>query len=325
MKTPSETTISTYTIGADGQAVLLDGLPSDYAEDETQYQWIRVQNHRPSEDAEIFSQLGLSPIVVQGLLAPETQPRLSKLAGGLLLVLRGVNTHTDAEPDDMVSVRLWVEPRRIISVQVRHVSSLDEISECCACGDAPATISRFVVELIDRMTAKIETMVMKLVEQLDALEEENLFGGVGAERTTLSELRRQLIVVRRYVAPQRAALERVSQSDVAPLKDAERLLIREISDQTVRLVDELDAARERATVINDAWVASRAEEMNRNMLVLSIVAAVFLPLGFLTGLLGINVGGIPGADSPYAFWIVCGVSAALATGLYTFFRWLKWM
>lgn len=325
MKTPSETTISTYTIGADGQAVLVEGLPGIYAEKETEYQWIRVQNHQPSDDVEDFSQLGLSPIVVQGLLAPETQPRLSKLAGGLLLVLRGVNTHTHAEPDDMVSVRLWIEPKRIISVQVRHVLSVDEISESCAFGDAPTTISRFVFELIDRMSVKIETMVMKLVEQLDALEEENLSGGGVVGRKTLSELRRQLIVVRRYVAPQRAALERVSQTDAAPLKDAERLLIREISDQTVRIVDELDAARERATVINDAWVASRAEEMNRNMLVLSIVAAVFLPLGFLTGLLGVNVGGIPGVHSPYAFWIVCGASAALATGLYTFFRWLKWM
>lgn len=325
MKTPSETSVATYTIGAEGQAVLMDGLPSNYVENEGEYQWIRVQNHQPFDDAEVFSQLGLTPIVVQGLLAPETQPRLSKLAGGLLLVLRGVNTHTHAEPDDMVSVRLWIEPKRIISVQVRHVLSVDEISESCEAGDAPTTVSRFVFELIDRISSKIETMVRKLVEQLDELEEENLASSGGAGRTTLSELRRQLIVVRRYVAPQRAALERVSQIDAAPLKDTERLLIREISDQTVRLVDELDAARERATVINDAWVASRAEEMNRNMLVLSIVAAVFLPLGFLTGLLGVNVGGIPGVNSPYAFWIVCGVSAALATGLYTFFRWLKWM
>ncbi|MDF1846031.1 MAG: zinc transporter ZntB [Parvibaculaceae bacterium] len=325
MKTPSETTVSTYTIKADGQAVLLDGLPSSYAEKETEYQWIRVQNHQPSDDGEVFGQLGLSPIVVQGLLAPETQPRLSKLAGGILLVLRGVNTHRNAEPDDMVSVRIWIEPRRIISVQVRHVLSVDEISESCASGDAPTTIGRFVFELIDLMSDKIETMVMKLVEQLDSLEEENLTGGGAAGRTTLSELRRQLIVVRRYVAPQRAALERVSQTDVPPLKDADRLLIREISDQTVRLVDELDAARERATVINDAWVASRAEEMNRNMLVLSIVAAVFLPLGFLTGLLGINVGGLPGAEYPYAFWIVCGASVALAAGLYGLFKWLKWI
>ena len=107
MKTPSETSVATYTIGAEGQAVLMDGLPSNYVENEGEYQWIRVQNHQPFDDAEVFSQLGLTPIVVQSLLAPETQPGLSQLAGGLLLVSRGVHTHTHADTADMVSGRLW--------------------------------------------------------------------------------------------------------------------------------------------------------------------------------------------------------------------------
>lgn len=317
--------ISTYIVGADGRAMCHDGLPTADPETETQYQWIRVQNHHPADDREILAPLGLSSIVAQGLLASETQPRLSKFAGGHLLVLRGVNTQARAEPDDMVSVRLWIEPRRIITVQLRRVLSVDEISETCARGDAPATVSRFVFELIEGITAKIEAAIMRLVEQLDDLEEEELLGVGENGRAALSDLRRQLIVVRRYVAPQRAALEKVSQTDTVLLKDTERLMIREISDQTARLVDDLDAARERAAVINDTWVASRAEEMNRNMLVLSIVAAVFLPLGFLTGLLGINVGGIPGVDSPYGFWVVCAASAGVAGCLYAFFKWLKWM
>lgn len=225
----------------------------------------------------------------------------------------------------MVSVRLWIEPTRIVSVQLRQVLSIDEIAEACDRNEAPQTIGRFVFTLIDGMSAKVEAMVTTLVEQLDGLEEESLeeSGATGQQR--LSELRRQLVVVRRYVAPQRAALERLSQTDVTPLNDSDRILIREISDQTVRLVDELDAARERATVINDTLLAQRAEEMNRNMLVLSVVAAVFLPLGFLTGLLGINVGGLPGVESPYAFWVVCALSGALAGVLVLLFKRLDWI
>jgi zinc transporter len=52
--------------------------------------------------------------------------------------------------------------------------------------------------------------------------------------------------------------------------------------------------------------------MNRNMLILSVVTAVFLPLGLVTGLLGINVGGIPGEQSEIAFFVVCGLLVALA-------------
>ncbi|MEO1607791.1 MAG: CorA family divalent cation transporter [Pseudomonadota bacterium] len=60
----------------------------------------------------------------------------------------------------------------------------------------------------------------------------------------------------------------------------------------------LDAMREKAVVIQDSVTALLAEQMNRTMLVLSLATAIFLPLGLLTGLLGINVAGIAGAEIP---------------------------
>ena len=81
--------------------------------------------------------------------------------------------------------------------------------------------------------------------------------------------------------------------------------LRESADRVTRYVEDLDSARERAAVIRDELEGRLAEQMNKTMYVLSIVAAIFLPLGLLTGLLGINVGGIPGAENPLAFWEVC--------------------
>ncbi len=78
-----------------------------------------------------------------------------------------------------------------------------------------------------------------------------------------------------------------------------------------RLGEELDAIRDRAQVVHDQIMDNRAEIMNRQMLVLSVVAAVFLPLGLITGLLGINVGGIPLASDPSGFWVVCGLLVAV--------------
>lgn len=72
-----------------------------------------------------------------------------------------------------------------------------------------------------------------------------------------------------------------------------------------RLGEELDAIRDRAQIVQDQIMDARAEAMNPQMLILSVVAAVFLPLGLITGLLGVNVGGVPGATSPIAFWVLC--------------------
>ena len=68
-----------------------------------------------------------------------------------------------------------------------------------------------------------------------------------------------------------------------------------------------------------------SEEANRRMYVLSIVAAIFLPLGFFTGLLGINVGGMPGADNGWAFWVVCGICVTVVVWEVLLFRKKRWL
>jgi zinc transporter len=65
--------------------------------------------------------------------------------------------------------------------------------------------------------------------------------------------------------------------------------------------------------------------MNRTMYLLTVVATILLPLSFITGLLGINVGGIPGADSPFGFGVVLLIIAGLATGELIMLRWLRWI
>ncbi len=95
--------------------------------------------------------------------------------------------------------------------------------------------------------------------------------------------------------PQRDALSTLAIEDLPWLSERDRSQLREATDRITRLAEELDAIRERAAVVQDQLVERRAEAMNHNMMILAVVAAVFLPLGLLTGLLGINVGGMPGA------------------------------
>jgi zinc transporter len=98
----------------------------------------------------------------------------------------------------------------------------------------------------------------------------------------------------------------------------------EAHDNITLFVEELDSVIERSQVISDEVTNILTERRNKNMYALSVVAAIFLPLGFLTGLLGINIAGIPGAKNPHAFLVFCGV-LALAVGLQiVIFREIRW-
>jgi zinc transporter len=107
--------------------------------------------------------------------------------------------------------------------------------------------------------------------------------------------------------------------------DAHRLRVREVNDHLAQYIETLDSIRERAAVSQEELVNQIQEESNSRMYVLSIVSAIFLPLGFATGLLGINIGGIPGAENNNAFVIFIGMLLALTFGLLIFFRHKKWL
>ncbi len=101
--------------------------------------------------------------------------------------------------------------------------------------------------------------------------------------------------------------------------------LREVADDITRQVESLDAARERAAVVQDELMNRMSEQINKNMYVLSVIAGVFLPLGFVTGLLGVNVDGIPGDDTPWAFAALCGLMLALVLFEVWLFRRFKWI
>ena len=127
--------------------------------------------------------------------------------------------------------------------------------------------------------------VRMLGGRIDQLEEQIILGTDQETRSGLLDLRREIIMLRRFFTPQREALNRLYRVEIGWLSKANRMLVREAADALSRYVGELDAARDRAGVAYEEISNHLAEQMNSRMYILSIVAGIFLPLGFLTGLL----------------------------------------
>lgn len=284
--------------------------------------------HMHWEDADALGWMravsGLEDDIVTALTAPETRPRCTVIAtprgDGAFINLRGVNLNEGADPEDMISIRIWLEADRIVSAWRRPLHAVSDLRQAIEREQAPTGPGDFVAKLALRLADRAEPVVAAMNETVDAMEEAVLDEQPDASlRSTLADIRRQAIVLRRYMFPQRDALSTLAIEDLAWLTERERARLREATDRITRLAEELDAIRDRAAVVQDQLVERRAEAMNRNMLILAVVAAIFLPLGLLTGLLGINVGGIPGAETGWAFWGVClllGLTTAFQLWLY---------
>lgn len=292
------------------------------AGDDVAYRWTHLDLAR--EGVRDWIAQAVDETVASSLSLEDTRPRCARHDDGVLLNLRGVNLNPDSDPEDMVSIRIWFDARSIISARLRRLMAVVGLREAIERGDAPATTGAFVTTLAASLTERMDPVISTLADKVDALEETSLMNAPGT-RTTLAELRRTVIILRRYIAPQRDALSRLSQ-DAKPLLSPEDTdCLRETVDRITRIVEELDAIRERAAILYDQLSDQRAEEMNRNMLLLSIIAAIFLPLGFLTGLLGVNIGGVPGVDFQPAFAIFSVILVLIAGILLWWFRKNRWL
>ena len=127
------------------------------------------------------------------------------------------------------------------------------------------------------------------------------------------------------MAPQRDALDRLYRNPGQLISDTEANSLREEADRVTRYLEDLDLARERAVVLQEELMNELAQLQNTRMYVLSVVAAVFLPLTFVTGLLGMNVGGLPGVESPLGFIIAVVVMVVTSGAMLAYFRFRKWL
>ena len=287
--------------------------------------WVHLDVSDPHVAGWLARQPGLSELAIDTLLAGETRPRSLVSDDGLLTVLRGVNTNPGADPEDMVSVRVWIDEHRIISSRRRRLLSIEDLRESLLAGTGPTSTGSFVVALIERLADRIGEFVDSIENRMDEAEDEISRGKQANFRQRLSALRRQIAEVRRFLAPQRDALDRLTRQASAWLSDADAYGLRQESDRITRFLEDLDLARERAVVLQEELLSLIAQEQNARMYVLSVVAAIFLPLTFVTGMLGMNVGGLPGLENSAGFlWSVI-VMIVSAIGLLMFFRWKRWL
>jgi zinc transporter len=287
--------------------------------------WMHMDHRVQATRTWVREQSGLDEISTAAMLADETRPRATARGAGLLVNLRGVNLNPGSQPDDMISVRAWLEETRIITLRRRRLASIQDVRAALEAGNGPASAGEFLFDLGDQLLRRMATSFEDLDERIDLLQERIAAHPGAALRAEISDVRNQVIAMRRYLAPQRDAIVRLSMEKVAWLTDLDRERLREIGDRTTRRVEDLELARDRAGVASEELTNRIAEQMNRTMYVLAIVAAIFLPLGLLTGLLGINVAGMPGANDEAAFWIVCGILAALAGFEFWLFRKMHWL
>jgi len=253
----------------------------------------------------------IDPLVLAALVDPDPRPRATAHGDDLLMIVRGINVNAGEEPEDMISVRCFIETGRIVTLRHRMSKSLQSIVAELRANRGPTSAGDFTTRFVEHVLDLVVTRVDKLGDEVAACEDEVVDRKHGADmRARLANHRRRAIQLRRFLAPQREALGKLATIKLPWLDAMQRARTNEAADRMTRTVEELDAARDRAAVTQEELGSRVAEATNQRLYVLSLITAIFLPLGFICSLLGVNVGGVPLQHEDWAFWALIGAFIA---------------
>ena len=260
--------------------------------------------------------------IIDAMLEEDTRPRFQRLKDGFVLLLRGVNLNEGAQPEDMMSLRILYYKETVYTFRKHHFKAVAHIRDDLQNQQGPESLNDFLVHLVEQLNQKIEDVIDDIELNVEQMEAEG-FDNTAEQQKKLAVMHRRLLRLNRFIRPQLAALDKFT-SESEKWIDAElhQWLLNE-RDTTQRLLEQIDLMLEQVWMQREQIQQAVAEKMNRNTYWLSVIAGVFLPLSFLTGVFGINIGGMPGVENTSAFEIFCWILLGIAVVEFLLLRRLR--
>jgi zinc transporter len=278
----------------------------------------------------IADNAGLSPAERESVLGPVRRTWGSAFEHdgekAAVLVLEAIGSSPGQEGDVGVARILASRSRLVALVDLTHPTPmLDRARVALGTGGGPRSPAEMFIDVARFWNERYVTDALELDKATAALEERT-FGTAGRDQIdTLHELRRSATFLRRRMAGQRAAIACVLALEGTDLVDSHRERWRTLLRQSDEIVDLIDGIGQRLEGIDDRVQSQLSTMLGDRLYVLTLISAIFLPLSFVTGLLGVNVGGVPLRETSWAFWILCIFLIGLAFAQWWVAKRFNWL
>lgn len=263
----------------------------------------------------------------QLLLAKSTRPRLLEHHDRtLLLFSRVLARNYSLENSTLLSLRVLVKEQLLLSFAHADAYPDAELEQSFKQNKGPKTTAELLTAILKSSAADIDELVEQLADFIDT-QEEAMVQNVRfrTSQKQMLQIRRDSANLRRYLIPMRDLFSTLQRVQTEEFNRSIKAQLGEIHNSSIRSLEELDLSRDRVGFILEAEKRQREERSGRTIYLLTLITAFFLPLSFVTGLLGINLGGIPGSESELGFVLACiglGILAIVQLALLRLLRWL---
>lgn len=287
--------------------------------------WLHLDRARPGLKAWLRGQKGMTEPTAELLVSDMSRPRAFREGDALVATLRDLNFNPGATPEDMIAMQLWSDGSRVLTLRRAPQQSPNELRDLFDRGAGPRDAGAMITQIAELMIDHLSGAVIDINAAIDRLEDNAEDLALAVRAREIADIRRECLALQRHISPQHEALQQISREAPEWFEPHDRREIAESISRLRRHLDDINISKESALVLQDE-LRARAQAVSQNATYkLGVMAGVFLPLTFFTGLLGSNVSGIPWNAEPWAFWGVLGACLAITAGILAIFRSQRWL
>ncbi|PIN98962.1 MAG: magnesium and cobalt transport protein CorA [Candidatus Diapherotrites archaeon CG10_big_fil_rev_8_21_14_0_10_31_34] len=276
----------------------------------------------------IGSHFEFHPLVLEDIVNTNQRPKLEDFESYLFLVLKMVYFNGGKKKMEIEQISFVVGKTFVFSFQEREGDVFDGVRERIR--NAKGKIRKMgtdylVYALVDAIVDSYFSVLEKIGEEIELLEEKVMENPSKEELNTIYRLKHNLIFLRRSVWPLREVISAMQRGDSKLISKQTLFFLRDVYDHTIQVIDTIETFRDMVAGMLDVYLSSISNKMNEVMKVLTIIATIFIPLTFIAGVYGMNFKYMPELDWEWSYPILWIIMISVAFSMFLFFRKKKWL
>lgn len=257
------------------------------------------------------------------LLDPDVQIRLERVDGGFAGVLGDLHFEFDGDPDRLGTIHLYVDADLVVTARLHPLKVVDQLRVELRQGLVIASTLRLVVHFVEDFSDVLAVVIAGQGDLVDKVEDHILKDRHLRDGGELGGVRRLLARLRRHINAQRSALAHVAHRPLPFWSETDSSDLRRAIERLERIALDLESVQERARLLQEEITRRTGEATNHNLYVVSLLTAIFLPITLITGIFGMNVGGLPWLEDDGGFLWVFGIMALTAVVSLILLHWRR--
>ena len=284
--------------------------------------WLHLSLSNAAAERWMRQSLQLADAFYESLHEGVGSTRLEVEDDMLVAVMHDVLFNLSFDAANISTVSVCMDPRLVVTARLRPLRSVDRLRATVKAGRSIRSSAELLAQLLHDQADVLVDIIRQSTARADAVEDGLLANRIASSRVELSSLRRSLVRLQRLLAPEPAALFRLLNRPPAWLSEDDLADLRHAAEEFSAAVVDAGALTERLKLLQEELSALVNEHSNRTLVILTVVTVLALPINVVTGLLGMNVGGIPLQQHRQGFLLVVGALTCI-TGILAYFLFVR--